>query len=149
MASVGVAGGGRPIVGMGQTGGARQASGVTAMGTLTDMFRTMATMAVPWCGSDSGTAMAGERGPFRSAADNNPSGELRRDPWRDIKPPPPVPNRRKFLNKNRAARAVDRLGPIPESHFENEPTYPPKNVYPPSKEWLEYIEAVKAERDKY
>ena len=43
----------------------------------------------------------------------------------------------------------DKLGPIPDSHFENEPTYPPKNVSPLSKEWLEFIEKHKAERDKY
>src|ERR1700674_798400 len=44
----------------------------TAMGIPTDTLRTMATMAVTWCGSASGTAMAGDHGPFRSAADNKP-----------------------------------------------------------------------------
>jgi hypothetical protein len=43
----------------------------------------------------------------------------------------------------------NKLGIIPDSHFENEPTFPPKNVSPPSKEWLDYIEKLKAERDKY
>jgi hypothetical protein len=45
--------------------------------------------------------------------------------------------------------ARNLLGPIPDDHFENEPTYPAKNVSPLSKEWLEWIEKVKAERDKY
>ena len=45
--------------------------------------------------------------------------------------------------------ARDKLGPIPDSHFENEPTYPPKNVSPLSKEWFDHIAAVRAERDKY
>ena len=35
----------------------------------------------------------------------------------------------------------DKLGPIPDDHFENEPTFPPKNVSPLSKEWIEIIEA--------
>ena len=46
----------------------------------------------------------------------------------------------------------DKLGPIPWDHFENEPSGPPKNVSPLSKEWLDHIAAVKAElaeRDKY
>jgi len=34
-----------------------------------------------------------------------------------------------------------------DNHFENEPTYPPKNVSPLSKEWIEKIEQIKAERD--
>jgi hypothetical protein len=42
----------------------------------------------------------------------------------------------------------NKLGVIPDSHFENEPTFPAKNVSPPSKEWLEWIEKAKAERDK-
>ena len=45
--------------------------------------------------------------------------------------------------------ARNLLGPIPDSHFENEPTYPAKNVSPLSKEWLEKIEKFQAERDKY
>jgi hypothetical protein len=40
----------------------------------------------------------------------------------------------------------NKLGEIPDDHFENEPTYPPKNVSPPSKEFTEWIEALK---DKY
>ena len=40
----------------------------------------------------------------------------------------------------------DKLGPIPDDHFENEPTYPAKNVSPLSKEWKDYIEKLK---DKY
>jgi hypothetical protein len=43
----------------------------------------------------------------------------------------------------------DKLGPIPDDHFENEPTFPAKNVSPPSKEWLDEIEKIKAEADKY
>jgi hypothetical protein len=46
----------------------------------------------------------------------------------------------------------NKLGPIPDSHFENEPTFPPKNVSPLSKALLEYIEAVRAAMhgtDKY
>jgi hypothetical protein len=42
----------------------------------------------------------------------------------------------------------DKLGPIPWDHFENEPCGPPKNVSPLSKEWLDHIEKLKAERDK-
>jgi hypothetical protein len=45
----------------------------------------------------------------------------------------------------------DKLGPIPWDHFENEPCGPPKNVSPLSKEWVDYIEKLKAElaeRDK-
>ena len=37
----------------------------------------------------------------------------------------------------------NKLGIIPDSHFENEPTYPAKNVSPLSKEWLEKIAAFK------
>lgn len=44
--------------------------------------------------------------------------------------------------------ARNTQGPIPDDHFENEPTYPAKNVSLPSKEWLEFIEKHKAERDK-
>jgi hypothetical protein len=43
----------------------------------------------------------------------------------------------------------NKLGPIPDSHFENEPTFPPMNVSPLSKEMKELIEKSKAERDKY
>jgi hypothetical protein len=46
----------------------------------------------------------------------------------------------------------NKLGPIPDDHFENEPSGPAKNVSPLSKEWLDHIAAVKAElaeRDKY
>jgi hypothetical protein len=42
--------------------------------------------------------------------------------------------------------ARDLLGPIPDDHFENEPTYPPKNVSPLSKEWKNKIKEV---QDKY
>lgn len=42
----------------------------------------------------------------------------------------------------------DKLGPIPDDHFENEPTFPAKNVSPRSKELTEYLESLKAERDK-
>jgi hypothetical protein len=46
----------------------------------------------------------------------------------------------------------NKLGPIPDDHFENEPTYPPKNVSPLSKALLDHIEAVRAamnRSDKY
>ena len=43
----------------------------------------------------------------------------------------------------------NKLGPIPDDHFENEPTFPAKNKTPLSKEWIEKIEKIKAERDKY
>ncbi|HYA30077.1 MAG TPA: hypothetical protein VEI95_14755 [Acidobacteriota bacterium] len=42
--------------------------------------------------------------------------------------------------------ARNKLGEIPDDHFENEPTYPPKNVSPLSKEMKELIEKLK---DKY
>ncbi len=46
--------------------------------------------------------------------------------------------------------ARSRLGPIPDEWFENEPTYPPKNVSPLSKEMLEWIERLKDNGiDKY
>jgi hypothetical protein len=45
--------------------------------------------------------------------------------------------------------ARNKLGPIPDDYFENDPIYPAKNVSPLSKELLDHIEAVKAERDKY
>jgi hypothetical protein len=45
--------------------------------------------------------------------------------------------------------ARNKLGPIPDDHFENEPTYSPKNVSPLSEALLDHLEAVKAERDKY
>jgi hypothetical protein len=34
-------------------------------------------------------------------------------------------------------------GPIPDDHFENEPTFPAKNVSPPTKEFLEWMESLK------
>jgi hypothetical protein len=40
-------------------------------------------------------------------------------------------------------------GPIPDEHFENEPSFPAKNKTPLSKEWIEKIDKIKAERDKY
>ena len=45
----------------------------------------------------------------------------------------------------------NKLGPIPDDHFENEPTFPAKNVSPLSKEWLDWIEAVRVVHgtDKY
>ena len=43
----------------------------------------------------------------------------------------------------------NKLGPIPDDHFENEPTFPPKNVSPMSDEMKKHIEKLKAERDKY
>ena len=44
----------------------------------------------------------------------------------------------------------NKLGPIPDSHFENEPTYPAKNVSPLSKESLQWIERLKNNgADKY
>ena len=45
--------------------------------------------------------------------------------------------------------ARNKLGPIPDSHFENEPTFPPKNVSPLSQALIDHIEAVKAGRDQY
>jgi len=46
--------------------------------------------------------------------------------------------------------ARNLLGEIPDSHFENEPTYPPKNVSPLSQALLDHIAAVKAaNQDKY
>jgi hypothetical protein len=35
--------------------------------------------------------------------------------------------------------ARNTQGEIPESHFENEPAHPPKNVSPLSKDWEEKI----------
>jgi hypothetical protein len=44
----------------------------------------------------------------------------------------------------------NKLGPIPDSHFENEPTYyPPKNATQLSKELLEWIDQLKRGSDKY
>jgi hypothetical protein len=43
----------------------------------------------------------------------------------------------------------NKLGPIPDDRFENEPTFPAKNVSPLSQALLDHIAAVKAERDKY
>ena len=48
--------------------------------------------------------------------------------------------------------ARNKLGPIPDDHFENEPTYPAKNVSLLSQALLDYIEAVRSENedsDKY
>jgi hypothetical protein len=39
--------------------------------------------------------------------------------------------------------ARNKLGPIPDSHFENEPTFPAKNVTPLSKKLIEWIEKAK------
>jgi hypothetical protein len=44
-----------------------------------------------------------------------PSGELRRDPWRDIKPAPLVPNRLKLFNKS-AAQSAASSGKSSENH---------------------------------
>jgi hypothetical protein len=41
--------------------------------------------------------------------------------------------------------ARNTQGEIPDSNFENEPTYPPKNVSPLSKSWEEKIK----DSDKY
>jgi hypothetical protein len=45
----------------------------------------------------------------------------------------------------------NKLGPIPDSHFENEPTYPAKNASPLSRYWIEKIESVRSNTgsDKY
>jgi hypothetical protein len=48
--------------------------------------------------------------------------------------------------KKGATLARNLLGEIPADHWENEPTYPPKNVTPLSKDWEETIEEY---RDKY
>ncbi len=40
----------------------------------------------------------------------------------------------------------NKLGPIPDDHFENEPTFPTKNVSPLSAEMKELIDKFK---DKY
>jgi len=48
--------------------------------------------------------------------------------------------------------ARNLLGPIPDEHFENEPTFPAKNVSPLSKEWIEkilYWQRKKRDSDKY
>ena len=37
----------------------------------------------------------------------------------------------------------NKLGPIPDSHFENEPTFPAKNVSPLSQYWIDRIAAIK------
>jgi hypothetical protein len=41
--------------------------------------------------------------------------------------------------------ARNLLGEIPDSHFENEPTYPAKNVSPLSEEMVKWIEKLKRE----
>jgi hypothetical protein len=38
--------------------------------------------------------------------------------------------------------ARDKFGIIPDDHFENEPTYPAKNVSPLSKYWVERIKEI-------
>ena len=38
--------------------------------------------------------------------------------------------------------ARDRFGIIPDDHFENEPTFPAKNVTPLSRYWLERIKEI-------
>ncbi len=57
------------------------------------------------------------------------------------------------LRKDKMTKVIrDKLGPIPDDHFENEPTFPAKNVTPLSQEWLDYIEAFRSENeepDKY
>lgn len=48
--------------------------------------------------------------------------------------------------------ARNTQGEIPDSHFENEPTYPAKNVSPLSQALLDHIEKVRSENkvsDKY
>jgi hypothetical protein len=45
--------------------------------------------------------------------------------------------------------AGNKLGPIPDDHFENEPSGPAKNKSPLSQHWLDKIKKIKAERDKY
>jgi hypothetical protein len=45
--------------------------------------------------------------------------------------------------------ARNLFGAIPDDHFENEPTYPPKNVLPLSKELLEWVEKLNHGTDKY
>ena len=45
--------------------------------------------------------------------------------------------------------ARNLLGPIPDDHFENEPTYPAKNVSPLSKELEDWLEKLKHGTDKY
>jgi hypothetical protein len=39
--------------------------------------------------------------------------------------------------------ARNKLGPIPDDHFENEPSGPPKNVSPPSQSWKDHMAALK------
>jgi hypothetical protein len=41
----------------------------------------------------------------------------------------------------------NKLGPIPDSHFENEPSGPAKNVSPLSQAWLDKIAAVKKQNE--
>jgi hypothetical protein len=89
----------------------------------------------------------------------------RRTPlWIDFKPrlctynriPKPSTTQRSIPGRHlplpeRTTLARNTQGEIPISHFENEPTYPAKNVSPLSKEWLDKIAAVKANTgtDKY
>jgi hypothetical protein len=57
------------------------------------------------------------------------------------------------ISKRKENMARNLLGPIPDDHFENEPTYPAKNVSPLSRYWIERILAVwkpkKQDSDKY
>lgn len=43
--------------------------------------------------------------------------------------------------------ARNKLGPIPDDHFEND-ALPHKEIAPLSQYWLDFIEKHKAERDK-
>jgi hypothetical protein len=49
------------------------------------------------------------------------------------------------INRKEPMKRVIRnlQGPIPDDHFENEPTFPAKNVSPPTKEFLEWMESLK------
>jgi hypothetical protein len=42
----------------------------------------------------------------------------------------------------------NKLGPIPDDYFENDPIYPPKKIPPLSKEELEWIDQLKHGSDK-
>jgi hypothetical protein len=45
--------------------------------------------------------------------------------------------------------ARNKLGPIPPDHFENEPTFPAKNVSPLSKYWIDRIEEIQERKTVY
>jgi hypothetical protein len=45
--------------------------------------------------------------------------------------------------------ARNKLGPIPDDYFENDPIYPPTKTPPPSKELQEWIDQLKHGSDKY